>query len=266
MAQAIKTNDIFENSINETVSKAEYTARESALSQTDSAVLEILKTRDPATYLKLRGEAEKAVALPHVKPGDLITAELINALIDRINALEDAGDSVLRLGQLALQAHTLVALGGTLAAGAGLWLDGERLLDKENAVANLAVLDGASLAVRLAVATDAAGGEAAIAQLNKVARKGDVLMAQLSTTTKADANVAGTNAAEASTSLIHAYLSVIQADGQFEQSLQFLNSIQSGHLPFTWGLYNTALKRFVLGGASEDFRVQQVLAQVRHTG
>ncbi len=245
---------------NETIAMAEKAVRESAIERKDAAVLEFLKLQDPDSYRMYLAKAEKAAALPHVKPGDLITADLINALIDRINALEGVGEGVLRLGALALQTHTLIALGGGGAAGVGLWLDGERLHDKEDAVANLALLDGASLSVRLAIVADEASGEAAIARVIKLANKGDVLMAQF-TETKQSVD-SGENAVAVTISQNHTYLGVIQADNQYLDALQFLNSIQAGQLPFSWGLYNAALKRFVLGGTSEDVRVQQALVRL----
>lgn len=249
MPVKININETARNSLHETIAGEKI----AGVDRADAAVLEILKSQDPEAYRIFRAAAAKAVALPHVQPGDLITAELINALIDRVNAVEGGGDSVLQLGPLATQAHTLVALAGDAKTGAGLWLDGEPLLDKAGALANLALLDGASLKTRLALVADEQQGEAAIAKLNELAKKGDVFMAWLSTQEQdpADANAkVGTN---------HAYLGVIQADGQIPSALPFLNSIQTGHLPFAWGLYSTKLRRFVLGGASEDFRLQQKL-------
>ena len=206
--------------------------------------------RDLVTLVEIEGE------LPHVKPGDLITSALINTLIDRINALEVGSESVLRLGPLAQSAHTLAALGGPVTAGGGLWVDGERLLDKEKEVANFALLDGGTLAVRLALAANATNGEQVLEQLVKNERQGDILMAQISVEEKGDT---GGVTVEVTSRQIRTYIGVIQSDGQYLSAMVFLNSIQAGHLPFTWGLYNTKLKRFVLGGASEDSRLQEYL-------
>jgi len=263
MALDNKLSEIL-SSTNETLSKVENAVKASAIDEKDSAVLEILKSQDPETYQKYLVRVERAASLSYVMPGDLITARMINALIDRINALEDGGESVLRLGPLAQQAHTLVALGGTLASGAGLWLDGVRLLDKSNEVANLVLLDGSSLEVRLALVAEETKGELAIEQLMKAARKGDVLMAQMVMTEKpADTGEAAVNV---TTSLIHTYIGMIQENNDFMSALYFLNSIQAGHLPFTWALYSTKLKRFVLGGASEDYRLQQYVIKTRLNG
>ena len=138
----------------------------------------------------------------------------------------------------------------------GLWVDGERLLDKEKEVANFALLDGGTLAVRLALAANATNGEQVLEQLVKHERQGDILMAQISVEEKGDT---GGATVEVTSRQIRTYIGVIQSDGQYLSAMVFLNSIQAGHLPFTWGLYNTKLKRFVLGGASEDFRLQEYL-------
>jgi hypothetical protein len=253
-----KFSEIFKNSDSDTVSKAEKSIKEAATERKDAAVLEMLKQQDPDTYRMFLAKAEKMEALPHVKPGDLITADLINALIDRINALEGGGESALNLGPLALQAHTLIALAGEIKAGAGLWLDGERLLDKDDEVANLAVLDGTTLALRLALVGDGNQLEAALEKLGHgntiLLRKGDVMMAQVSSTQK-DGDAGATLRRQ------QTLIGVIQTDNDLELS-PYLDSIQFDHQPFSWGLYNTRLKRFVLGGASENARLRNELVQV----
>jgi hypothetical protein len=231
-------------------------ALRNAADEKDMRILEILKRVDPDTYRDYRVLAEKEGELPHVKPGDLITSQLINALIDRINALELGGESILRLGPLAQGAHTLVALAGSPKSGAGLWLDGERVLDKSNEPANAALLDGATLAVKQSLAVGETEADAAFERLMKIAREGDVLMVQVSVANRqADTG----EVASVETRQSHTYLGVIAADGQGESALRYLNSIQSAQLPFTWGLYSAKLRRFVLGGASEDIRLQNVL-------
>lgn len=249
-----KAIEIIKNASEDEMTAIAKALKEETVTEKNAKILEILKRVDPDRYRDLLTLAEKEGELPHVKPGDLITSTLINALIDRINALELGGESILRLGPLAQGAHTLVALGGPVTAGGGLWVDGERLSDKANEIANLALLDGSTLAVRLALAADATEGERAIELLMKQARQGDVLMVQMSVEKKGDT---GGVSGEAATNLIHTYIGVIHGDGQYLTALVFLNSIQTAHLPFTWGLYNTRLKRFVLGGASEDFRLQE---------
>ncbi len=259
MALDINFNDASKNSTNETIAMAEKAVRETAIEHKDAAVLEILKKQDPDTYRLYLAKAEQAAALPHVKPGDLITAELINALIDRINALEGMGEGVLTLGPLALQSHTLIALAGEVETGAGLWLDGERLLDKNGDAANLALLDGATLALRLAMVGDGNQLEAALEALAAnsktiLPRKGDVMMAQVSSTQK-DGDAGATLRRQ------QTLIGIIQQDNDIELP-PFLDSIQYEHLPFSWGLYNKRLKRFVLGGASEDVRLRNELSQI----
>lgn len=254
-----KAIEIIKNTSEEELSAVEKALKEDTVSEKNAKVLEILKRVDPERYRDLLTLAEKEGELPHVKPGDLITSTLINALIDRINALDLGSESVLRLGPLATGAHTLIALGGPVTAGGGLWVDGERLLDSEKEVANVALLNGATLAVRLALAADATDGERAIEQLMKEAKQGDVLMVQIGIEKKADTDGV---TVEVNTSQIHTYIGVIQNERQYLSALVFLNSIQTVHLPFTWGLYNTRLKRFVLGGASEDFRQQELKQQL----
>ena len=256
MALDAKTIEAIKNATNEELSAVEKALKGDTVTEKNAKVLEILKRVDPERYRDLVTLAEKEGELPHVKPGDLITSELINALIDRINALEVGGESILRLGPLAQGARTLVALGGAVTAGGGLWVDGERLSDKANEVANLALLDGGTLAVRLALAADDSSAQGVIMEIAKQARKGDVLMMQMGFEEKDDTG--GATVGD-KIKLAHTYVGVVQEDGQYMTALVFLKSIQAGHLPFTWGLYNTKLKRFVLGGASEDFRLQEYM-------
>ena len=251
-----KAIEIIKNASDEDMTAIEKVLKEETVTEKNAKVLEILKRVDPERYRDLLTLVEIEGELPHVKPGDLITSTLINALIDRINALEAGGESVLRLGPLAQGAHTLVALGGPITAGGGLWVDGERLLDKEKEVASLALLDGVTLAVRFALAADESNAQGVIMEVTKQARKGDILMMQMGFEEKDDTG--GTTAGN-KVMLAHTYIGVIQEDGQYMTALVFLRSIQAGHLPFTWGLHNTRLKRFVLGGASEDFRLQEYM-------
>jgi hypothetical protein len=251
-----KAIELIKNASEEEMTAIAKALKEDTVTEKNAKVLEILKRVDPDRYRDLVTLVEIEGELPHVKPGDLITSTLINTLIDRINALEVGGESVLRLGPLAQGAHTLAALGGPVTAGGGLWVDGERLLDKEKEVANFALLDGGTLAVRLALAANATNGEQVLEQLVKHERQGDILMAQISVEEKGDT---GGATVEVTSRQIRTYIGVIQSDGQYLSAMVFLNSIQAGHLPFTWGLYSTKLKRFVLGGASEDFRLQEYL-------
>ena len=188
-------------------------------------------------------------------PRDRYTTDVRLARQD-ILVRELGGESILRLGPLAQGAHTMAALGGPLTAGGGLWVDGERLLDKEKEVASLALLDGATLAVRFALVADESNAQGVIMEITKQARKGDILMMQMGFEEKDDTGGATVGN---KIKLAHTYIGVIQEDGQYMTALVFLRSIQAGHLPFTWGLYNTRLKRFVLGGASDDFRLQEYM-------
>ena len=251
-----KAIEIIKNASEEEMTAVEKALKEDTVTEKNAKVLEILKRVDPDRYRDLLTLAEKEGELPHVRPGDLITSTLINALIDRINALELGGESILRLGPLAQGAHTMAALGGPLTAGGGLWVDGERLLDKEKEVASLALLDGATLAVRFALVADESNAQGVIMEITKQARKGDILMMQMGFEEKDDTGGATVGN---KIKLAHTYIGVVQEDGQYMTALVFLRSIQAGHLPFTWGLYNTKLKRFVLGGASEDFRLQEYM-------
>lgn len=264
MALDIKTITDITNASAEDLTSVQKALNENILTEKNTKVIEILKRIDPDRYRDILALAEKESELAHVKPGDLITADLINSLIDRINALEIGADSVLKLGPLATQTHTLVALGGAEAAGAGLWVDGERLLDKSNEIANIALLDGSTLDARLLLSGDGTKLLQAFEQLQKAAKKGDVLMAQI--TFEEAATGGGTSAVTTKASYVASYLGVIQDVNQIEAAEAFLNSIQNGQQPFAWGLYSVKFKRFVIGGASDDVRIQQLVARVRTTG
>lgn len=101
-----KAIEIIKNASDEDMTAIEKVLKEETVTEKNAKVLEILKRVDPERYRDLLTLVEIEGELPHVKPGDLITSTLINALIDRINALEAGGESVLRLGPLAQGART----------------------------------------------------------------------------------------------------------------------------------------------------------------
>lgn len=255
-ADVSKTFDVIKNASEEEMSAVEKAVKETLVDANDAKVLEILKRVDPDTYHDYQVLAKRAAELPRVKPGDLITSELINALIDRINALELGAESILNIGPLAQGARTLVALAGPSTAGGGLWVDGERLRDANKDIANAALFDS-SLDLKLTLTISETGIEAAFEQFKKLGKAGDVLMLQLSTLSK-DSDT-GAETRQNSTGI-----GIIPATGQSETALHFMNSIQAAQLPFTWALYNQDLKRFVLGGSSEDARLQAYLKAGLH--
>src|SRR5262245_44686254 len=67
--------------------------------------------------------------LARVQPGDLITSDLINAIIDRLGSLENrTTDTRIILGPLSTSTHTLLALGSGTETTGGIWLNGVSLL------------------------------------------------------------------------------------------------------------------------------------------
>ena len=79
-----KAIEIIKNASDEDMTAIEKVLKEETVTEKNAKVLEILKRVDPERYRDLLTLVEIEGELPHVKPGDLITSTLINALIDRI--------------------------------------------------------------------------------------------------------------------------------------------------------------------------------------
>src|SRR5579872_5011732 len=84
-----------------------------------------------------------------VHPGDVIQSDLINSILTRLTALETQlqGTVALRVGSMAANAHTLLAIGAGFTAGGGIYLDGAQQLNSvPSRGINLAIFDPATLA------------------------------------------------------------------------------------------------------------------------
>jgi hypothetical protein len=212
---------------------------------------------------------------PRVQPGDLITADLINSILQRLDGLAaQVSDVRFVLGPLAANTHTLVALGTGFEQSGGIWLDGVSLLTTAPVRGvNLVVLDP-NLSLKFRATYDTWGSANASAQLANdlfqqtgqydvvaavshdafalnltpqakaaLAAVGGASLAQAPADTRANAAFIGV--VPASKTVAFDYLtSVIPADGAGWGNPRLAS------LPFAWGLYSVALQRFLLGGAS----------------
>ncbi|MCB0236450.1 MAG: hypothetical protein KDG58_19875, partial [Anaerolineae bacterium] len=95
---------------------------------------------------------DNPTVLPRVRPGDVITADMMNMVLEMLETLAAGlasqaamfGPDVaaLRLGSMAQDTHTLVALGAGFDANGGVFLDGQSLLaGQPTRGINLAILD-----------------------------------------------------------------------------------------------------------------------------
>ena len=219
--------------------------------------------------------------LQHVQPGDLITAELINSILDQLGALgAQPGQLSLVLGPLAEKTHTLVALGTGFESGGGIWLDGVSLLAGSPARGiNLVILD-ANLNVKFRGTYDTHGDanssarfasdiqsatqqhdivavvthDAYVAQLQPNAKAalasvGGAALATPASNTRAGAAFIGVVPANKASAQFNYLVSVIPADSPG------FGSQRIAGLPFAWGVYSLTLQRFLVGGTSGQLGV-----------
>lgn len=213
--------------------------------------------------------------LSKVQPGDLITSELINSIIDRLGAVENsAGDTRLFLGPLAANTHTLLALAAGFEDTGGIWLNGVSLLaGPPRRGINLVILDP-QLGIKFRGVYDtfanAADAEQLAADLRAQTSRYDLVAAiscdaytpQLTSAAKAALAAVGGAALASPTSSRAgaAFLGVVpenKASVRFDYFVSVIPSDGPGFgserlagLPLAWGLYSIPLQRFVLGGAT----------------
>jgi hypothetical protein len=214
-----------------------------------------------------------------VQPGDVITSDLFNSLLTRVAALESqASDIGLRLGALAADTHTLVALGTGFESGGGVWLDGDPLLTVQTQSGiHLVILDGALRLKFKKIYDVSRPGDGA----NKTS---DELAAVLRTQTSqydlvavvthdsyaglsangraALASVGGASLAAPGRERENAaFIGVVPANNTDLVSYDYLVSVipadmpgtgaaQVAALPFAWGVYSVPMRRFLMGGVS----------------
>ena len=215
--------------------------------------------------------------LTRVQPGNLITSELINSIIDQLNGLKGRpGNLPLILGPLAEQTGTLVALGTGFEASGGIWLDGEPLLSGSPTRGISLVILNPSLKVKFRAAYDTfgdAGSSARLVQdLQAAAQPSDIVVGvthdafvnQLQPSAKAalaSIGAAALGLAPADTRSAAAFIGVVPTNRSSAQ-FNYLVSVQpadapgfSGNqrltaMPFAWGVYSISLQRFLVGAAS----------------
>jgi hypothetical protein len=205
---------------------------------------------------------------PRVQPGDLITADLLNRILEDLATR--TSDTGIRLGPLARGTHTLVALGTGLEPGGGIWLDGQALLSEgPGRGLSLVILDSAlALKFRATYDTHASADESLrlAADLRARAGRSDVVVAvshdayltRLESTARAALAAVGGAGLAAPASGRHnaAFMSVVPAD-RGAIAFDYLTSVMPpdatgspAGLAFVWGIYSTPLRRFLLGSGA----------------
>jgi hypothetical protein len=224
--------------------------------------------------------------LPHVQPGNLVTSELLNAIIDQLNGLKGRpGDLPLILGPLAEQTRTLVALGTGFEAGGGIWLDGEPLLAGAPGRGISLVILEPNLRVKFRGTYDTFGDNSSSARLVQdiqsstqpydvvVGVTHDAFARLLQSNAKAALASVGAAAlalAGVDTRSAAAFIGVVPPNkgaAQFNYIVSVLPPDAPGTgasprlaaQPFAWGVYSVPMQRFVLGGASGQLPGSQIL-------
>jgi hypothetical protein len=227
---------------------------------------------------------EVITALPRVRPGDVITADMMNLVLEMLETLTAGlalqssmfGPDVaaLRLGDLAQDTHTLLALGTGFEANGGLFLDGQPLLaGQPTRGINLAILDAElNLKFRRAYDTFAFSAQAELLASDLLQRTeqydvvigmtSDAFSSQLTPGARAALASVGAEALGRSNQARDgaAFIGVVP-NNQTRVSFNYLTSLLpadqastgSARLtaqPFAWGFYSRTLQRFLLGGAS----------------
>jgi hypothetical protein len=214
-----------------------------------------------------------------VQPGDVITSDLFNSLLTRVAILESqTSDIGLRLGALADDTHTLVALGTGFESGGGIWLDGAPLLSVQTqAGIHLVILDAAlrlkfrkiyDVSRRGEGATKASDEMAAVLRTQTsqydivVVVTHDSYVGLSAAGRAALASVGGASLAAPGRDRDNAALiGVVPANNSDQASFDYLLSVipadmpdtgaaQVAALPFAWGIYSVPMRRFLMGSAS----------------
>ena len=222
--------------------------------------------------------------LPRVRPGDVITADLINMVLQMLETLT-AGlasqasmfgpeTAALRLGSLAQDTHTLLAMGTGSDANGGVYLDGQSLLaGQPTRGINLVILDAElNLKYRRAYDTFAFSAQAELLASDLLQRTeqndiiigmtSDAFSSQLTSSARAALASVGAEAlGRASQARDGAAFIGVVPNNQTRVSFNYLTSVlpadQAGTggarltaQPFAWGFYSRTLQRFLLGGSS----------------
>ena len=222
--------------------------------------------------------------LPRVRPGDVITADMMNLVLEMLETLSAglAGQAAmfgpdvaaLRLGNLAQDTHTLLALGTGFEANGGIFLDGQSLLaGQPTRGINLAILDPElNLKYRRAYDTFAFSAQAELLASDLQQRtdqydivigmSSDAFASQLTEGARAALASVGAEALGQATQArdAGAFIGVVP-NSQTRVSFNYLASMlpadQPGTTgarlaaqPFAWGFYSRTMQRFLLGGAS----------------
>ncbi|MCB9131756.1 MAG: hypothetical protein H6647_12605 [Anaerolineales bacterium] len=232
---------------------------------------------------------DNPTVLPRVRPGDVITADMMNMVLEMLETLAAGlasqaamfGPDVaaLRLGSMAQDTHTLVALGAGFDANGGVFLDGQSLLaGQPTRGINLAILDAElNLKYRRAYDTFAFSAQAELlaSDLQQRTEQNDIVIgmtsdafsSQLTSGARAALASVGAEAlGRASQARDGAAFIGVVPNNQTRVSFNYLTSAlpadQSGTggarltaPPFAWGLYSRTLQRFLLGGASGNMAV-----------
>ncbi len=222
--------------------------------------------------------------LPRVRPGDVITADMMNMVLEMLETLAAGlatqsamfGPDVaaLRLGNLAEDTHTLLAMGTGFEAQGGIYLDGQSLLaGQPTRGINLAILDSElNLKFRSAYDTLVFTSEAERLASDLLQRTvqydvvigmtSDAFASQLTSNARAALASVGAEAlGRASQARDAAAFIGVVPNNQTRVSFNYLTSVlpadQSGTggarltaQPLAWGFYSRTMQRFLLGGSS----------------
>ena len=224
-----------------------------------------------------------------VSPGDLITADLVNSILDRLDSAESKLTALeamtgFTLGSLGTGVHTLVALStGFESPVSSIWLDGNQILVGSRGI-NLVILDSQSLTVKYISTYDthASIDEAnrLVSDLQQRTNHYDVVVVatQDAYTNSLTNAAADALAAVGGKSLSDPFLlqQPSRANGAFigvvpgnlagsigNLGFDYLVSVipadtigfdvgRLAALPFVWGLYSIPQQRFLLGGAANN--------------
>lgn len=227
---------------------------------------------------------DQQTLLPRVRPGDVITADLINAILQMLETLVAGlasqatafGPDVaaLRLGAMAANTHTLLALGTGFEQDGGIFLDGQSLLAGAPARGvNLVILDSElNLKFRSTYDTLVFSAEAERLASDLVQRTvqydvvigmtSDAFSSQLTDNARAalasvGAEVVGRTSRARDAAAFIGVVPNSQTRVSFNYLASALPADQSGTTaarltaqPFAWGLYSRTMQRFLLGGSS----------------
>jgi hypothetical protein len=203
-----------------------------------------------------------------VQPGDVITASLMNQVLNRLDDLDRRTLEVRIVpAPLSDNAHAIVALGGAFGQPSSVWLDDTPLLPAiPNPGINLIILDP-TLTVKYwsvyATGNLPAESDRLVSDLQTFGLSSDLIIAvtqdafvdQLTPRAReALAAVGGAafRTAEPNRDVI-AFMGVVPAGSSLD--FNYLVSVvpvdgQGAGLPFLWGVYSTSLRRFLVGGGA----------------